>query len=98
MEKLLRDTLIMNPELPVKFFCSEDCNMGEYPYEENTISEIRVEKVTLHNDKYMDKEEVEEALYDVLYLDYELEQELKERVDEEVTKKEFKEIICVFFG
>lgn len=98
MEELLRNILIKYPKLPIKFFVAGDCNLGDYPYEECSITKVSVDNVTLYNEEYMDEEDYADRLYNDLYDEFESEEELNKHVDEIITKTKFEKTICVFIG
>lgn len=95
----LRNLVIKNPTLLIKFFTSESCNSGNYSYEECFITSINVDEITLYNDdKWLNEEELREQLEWDLHDDELSEDELKNKIDVIISGTNFEKIICVFLG
>lgn len=100
LEKMneLKKAIIDNPNLPLRFFVSEDTNCGEYPYEENYISKIVVEGLVLYNGQYYNKEDFGEKLFEYMHDEFDSEEELNKHIDEIIKTKNLEKTICVFIG
>lgn len=100
--KELKKLILENPDLPLLIFAGEDANTGEYCYE---LAEARVrgiEKLTLYNDTWQDKEDFREALQENL-CDEEKYAELTDKefeaaIEEIVKETEFVEAIVIDVG
>lgn len=93
-----RTMVIENPKLPIRFFTSDDCNSGEYSYEESFISSLEIKSLTLHEDQYLDEDDFKEGLFEKLYDEFENEEELNKHIDEIMKSKKFEKSICVYLG
>lgn len=98
MEQLLKNAIIKNPDLPIRFFIGEGCNQGDYSYEENSISKVSIDSLTLYNDKYMDEDEFADEIYNNLYDEFKSENELNKHIDGIIGSRQFVKTICVFLG
>lgn len=94
----LKELIIKNPELPIKFFTNEDCYSGNFQYEECFISSVSIDEITLHGEKWLSEEDLYEKLECDLYEDGTPENELKDKVEKIVDNTKFKKTICVFFS
>ncbi len=94
----LKNIIIENPNLPIRFFIGEDGNCGECNYEENSINDVVVDSLTLYEGRYYNEEDFGEELYGYLYNEFESEEKLNKHIDEIIKSKDFKKAICVFIG
>lgn len=100
MDKIneLKNAIINNPNLPIRFFVGEDSNCGDYQYEENYISNIVVDYVTLYDGQYLNKEQLDEKLYYDLCDDFESQEDLYQYIDALIANINFKNTIVVFLS
>jgi len=96
--KELKDTIIENPELPIRFFIGEDCNCGEFPYEEHGIYKIIIDDVILYNNEYCSKEDFEDKLFEDLSYKFKTEERINKEIDKIIKNKKFEKTISVFIG
>lgn len=90
--------VLKSQDLPIMFFASEDCNTGNFEYEECFISRVSVEEISLYGDEWVDKEGLEDRIYNNLcYLDM-TDEELNKKITEMVAAATSKKAICVFLG
>ena len=79
---VLRNLILENPNLPVLIFCGEYAWDGDYQYCQADASQGKIEELTLYKDKWMHRDDFEEALSDELCD----EEEYKDMTDEEFYK------------
>ncbi|RMD04927.1 hypothetical protein D9O40_00840 [Clostridium autoethanogenum] len=92
----LKKAIIENPDLPIRFFAAEECNCGDYPYEECNITKIEIDEVALYDGMYYNKEDLGEKLYADLSDEYKTEEELNKHVDMILENEKFEGTISVF--
>ncbi|WP_346938244.1 hypothetical protein [uncultured Clostridium sp.] len=100
MDKInkLKEVIINNPSLPIRFFVGEDGNYGDCQYEENSISNVTIDYLTLYNGEYLNEEELKEKLYYNLYDDFKSEEEAIKHIDIMIKNKNFEKTISVFLS
>lgn len=62
----LRKLIIENPDLPLLIFCGDGSYTGQFSYEQATVNSVLIDELTIHNDRWMDKDEFKERLYEEL--------------------------------
>ena len=98
----LRKLIIDNPDLPLIVFCGDDCWHDFYPYEKANINGCDVEKLTLYNDWWIDKEDYADRLSDDLADEEEYkdmtDDEYNAMIDQKVNETEFVKAIVIYVG
>ena len=98
----LRKLIIDNPDLPLIVFCGDDCWHDFYPYEKANINGCDVEKLTLYNDWWIDKEDYADRLSDDLADEEEYkdmtDDEYDAMIDQKVNETEFVKAIVIYVG
>ena len=98
----LRKLIIENPDLPLIVFCGDDCWHDWYPYEKANVNSCDVEKLTLYNDWWIDKEDYADRLSDDLADEEEYkdmtDDEYDKMIDKKVNETEFVKAIVIYVG
>jgi hypothetical protein len=93
----LRKLLIKNPNLSIKFFASDESNLGNCQYEDK-IESVGIKRLILYNNKYYDRVELAEKIYDDKWYEGCDEDELIFLIDFELAIRKFEEFICVYIS
>ena len=98
----LRKLIIENPDLPLLIFCSENCNSGEFAFEQAMVNSAIIDELTLYKEKWIDKDEFKERLYEELS-DEEIYENLsdsafEQMIDEMIGATEFVKAIVIYVG
>lgn len=99
----LRKLIIENPDLPLLFFVGDDAYIDDgYQYSMAYASNASIQKLTLYNDVWMDKDDYAEKLRDDLAFEEEYismtDEEYDTMIDQKVNETEFVKAIVVYVG
>ena len=92
MDKL-KNAIISNPDLKLRFFVGEDCNCGDFRYEENYINDVIVEGLVLYEGKYYNEEDFGEKLFEELEWEFETKEKLNKHIDTIIETENFEKTI-----
>lgn len=98
----LRKMILDNPDLPLLVFAGEESYTGEYGYNQADVGKVDVEKLTLFEDMWLNKDDYREKISDQLCGDDKYthlsDEEFDTLVDMKVKETEFVEAIVVWVG
>lgn len=96
----LRKLILENPDLPLVVFCGEESWSGDYNYSQAYVGKVKIQEMTLYNEKWLEIDDYEEELGEDLCDEYEDidKEELKKMIQDKVAETEFVEAIVVYVG
>ncbi len=90
-----------NPDARIICFVSEDANNGEHSYMSAKFGKPRLEKLTLHNNVWIDDEEMECKIADNVSEEWHddlSDQEVESIIEDRLDKVVFEEIIVIYIN
>lgn len=99
----LRKLIIENPDLPLLFFVGDDAYIDDgYQYSMAYAANASIQKLTLHNDVWMDKDDYAEKLGNDLAFEEEYkdmtDEEYDKMIDQKISETEFVKAIVIYVG
>lgn len=98
----LKKLILDNPTLPLVIFCGENSYSGTHPYEQALVDSAYLDELIEYNEKIMDRDDYENALYDDLCDEDEYQalsdEEYDKMIREKVASAKFTKAIVIFVG
>lgn len=100
LNKKIRELLINNPELPIKFMVADGVNDAGFNYIVGEPSQVEIENITTWEEVVYTEEDFEDVVYNSIQLDYmnKSEEELNKAVDEIVKNTKFEKVISIWIS
>jgi hypothetical protein len=98
----LKKLIVENPDLPLLIFVGEEAYSGMYAYNSADAHGISIKELTLYNDMYVDRDDIEDELSNDLSYEEEFEklsdEEYEKMIKRKISQMEFIKAIIVHVG
>lgn len=97
----LKKLIVENPDLPLLIFVGEEAYLGMYGYNSADAHGISIKELTLYNDMYVERDELEDQLTDdYSYGEFESlsEEDFEKMIKQKISEMEFIETIVIHVG